>query len=78
MSTEERGLVQRLMADADPSAELIASVIAAVQARGGIAAARARARELARQAEAELDGLPASPYRDALRDCLVYAVERRS
>lgn len=78
MSPEERALVERLMADADPSAELVASVVAAVEARGGIAAARARAQDLARQAEAELESLPHSPYRDALRDCVVYAVERRS
>lgn len=78
MSPEERRLVERLMADPDPSAELIGSVIAAVEARGGIAAARARAQELARRAEAELEGLPPSHFRDALRDCLVYAVERRS
>lgn len=78
MSREERSLVERLMADAEPSEELIASVIAAVEARGGIAAARARAQEWVRAAEAELEGLPPSPYREALRDCLIYAIERRS
>ena len=44
----------------------------------GLDYARRRALELAQQADAELDILPSSPARDALRDSITYAVERRS
>ena len=74
----ERRQVQQLMADPAPSDELIHEVIGAVAARGGVAAAQERALKLAQRAEAELDQLPESPAREALRDCLSYAVERRS
>jgi geranylgeranyl pyrophosphate synthase len=49
-----------------------------VAAAGGLDYARRRALELAQQAEAELDILPPSSARDALRDSIAYAVERRS
>jgi len=49
-----------------------------VAAAGGLDYARRRALELAQQADAELDILPPSPARDALRDSIAYAVERRS
>jgi octaprenyl-diphosphate synthase len=76
LAPEERRLVEQLMQDPEPSDDLIQAVIGAVTARGGLAAARSRALELARRAEAELERLPAGPAREALRDCLVYAVER--
>lgn len=75
---EERRLVQQLMADATPSDDLIHAVVAMVSAHGGVAAAQERAQRLVERAEAELDRLPAGTARDALRDCLTYAVERRS
>ncbi|MBI4500099.1 MAG: polyprenyl synthetase family protein [Gemmatimonadetes bacterium] len=78
LSSEDRKLVERLMADPAPPDDLIDSVIAAVEARGGLAAAHERAQQLALQAETELDAVPSGPARDALRDCLVYAIERRS
>jgi octaprenyl-diphosphate synthase len=78
MSSEERKSVEGLMAHANPPDELIDSVISIVEARGGLAAAHERAQEFALQAETELDRLPAGSAREALRDCLVYAVERRS
>ena len=77
-SGEERRVVQQLMADPAPSDDLIHAVVALVGARGGVAAARERAQRLAERAEAELDQLPAVAARDALRDCLTYAIERRS
>ena len=40
--------------------------------------ARRHALEHAQQAEAELETLPPSAARDALRDSITYAVERRS
>jgi geranylgeranyl pyrophosphate synthase len=53
-------------------------VIRQVAAAGGLDYARRRALELAQQAEAELDILPPSLARDALRESIAYAVERRS
>ena len=67
-----------LMDAAEPGDDLVAEVIRLVEASGGLEAARQRALELAQQAEAELDVLPASPARDALQGSIAYAVERRS
>jgi octaprenyl-diphosphate synthase len=78
MSRDERKLVEQLMADPTPPDSLIESVITLVEARGGLAAAHRRAQEFALQAEGELDAVQPGPARDALRDCLVYAIERRS
>ena len=74
----EQRLVVRLMATPDPGEDLVAEVIRLVDAAGGLDYARRRALDLAQQAEAELDILPASLARDALRDSIAYAVERRS
>jgi octaprenyl-diphosphate synthase len=78
MTREDRALVERLMADPTPSDGLIESVIGVVDARGGLAAAHERAQQFSLQAEAELDAVQPGAARDALRDCLVYAIERRS
>ena len=78
MRAGDRGLVAELMTTPDPADALVAEVIARVTAAGGLDYARRRALELAQQADAELDILPASPARDALRDSIAYAVERRS
>jgi len=56
----------------------MSDAMAIVHGRGGVEMARARAASYAEQADAELEGLPPSPARDALVDCLTYAVERRS
>ena len=73
-----RRVVAALMEAAEPSDDLVAEVIRQVEAAGGLEVARQRALELAQQAEAELDVLPASPARDALQGSIAYAVERRS
>lgn len=78
MSEAERGVVQTLMADLTPSDELVARVVALVRERGGVEVARERAADYAARAEVELAALPESPTRDALVDCLTYAIERRS
>lgn len=78
MTREERALVERLMGDPSPADGLIEAVIAVVDARGGLAAAHERAHQFALQAESELEAVPSGPARDALRDCLVYSIERRS
>jgi len=78
MPAEGRGVVAELMEAAEPSDDLVAEVIRMVEAAGGLETARQRALDLAQQAEAELDVLPASPARDALQGSIAYAVERRS
>jgi octaprenyl-diphosphate synthase len=78
MAPAERQLVVRLMDAPDPSDAIVADVIRAVEAAGGLEYARGRALERAQQAEADLEALAATPERDALRECITYAVERRS
>jgi octaprenyl-diphosphate synthase len=78
MAPDGRRLVERLMEEPEPSDQLVADVISWVNDAGGLTAARQRALALAQEAERTLDGLPASPARDALRDSITYAVERRS
>jgi octaprenyl-diphosphate synthase len=78
LSAAERQVVTRLMTTADPNDAEVAEVIRLAEAAGGLGYARRRALELAQQAEAELAVLPVSPAREALRDCIAYAVERRS
>ena len=75
---EERQTVIRLMATSDPSDAQVAEVIRLVEAGGGLEFARQRALDLAQQADAELAALPPSLAREALRDSIAYAVERRS
>jgi octaprenyl-diphosphate synthase len=77
MEQAERDLVVALMGDPEPSVASVAEVIDTVDRRGGIAAAQTRAQEFALLAEAEIDTLPASGARDALRDCITYVVQRR-
>jgi octaprenyl-diphosphate synthase len=78
MPPADRRLVGELMAAPEPADALVAQVVRCVAAAGGLDYARRRALELAQQAEAELDILPPSSARDALRDSIAYAVERRS
>ena len=78
MPPADRRLVAELMASPEPPDAVVAEVVRCVAAAGGLDYARRRALELAQQADAELDLLPASPARDALRDSIAYAVERRS
>ncbi|HEX4574629.1 MAG TPA: polyprenyl synthetase family protein [Gemmatimonadales bacterium] len=78
MGPDDRRLVSELLATPEPDAALVTTVIARVTAAGGLDYARRRALELAQQAEAELERLPPSRARDALRDSIGYAVERRN
>jgi octaprenyl-diphosphate synthase len=78
LTPEERQTVVRLMATSDPSDAQVAEVIRLVEAGGGLETARRRALDLAQRADAELSALPASTAREALRDGIAYAVERRS
>ena len=61
----------------EPTDAQIQAVVAAVADAGGLDYARERALRLAEQADGELDALPASPARDALRASITYVVDRR-
>jgi len=78
MAHAQRALVGRLMDTPAPGDDIVGEVIRIVDSVGGLEYARRRAFEHAQQAEAELDHLAPSPARDALRDSITYAVERRS
>ncbi|MCZ6917588.1 MAG: polyprenyl synthetase family protein [Gemmatimonadetes bacterium] len=78
MAPRELTQVERLMADPEPADDLIAEIVASVRRVGGVDLARERAQGLALVAERELGGVPDGPARQALRGCLVYAVDRRS
>lgn len=78
MTATERRLVQQLMTVPAPADDLIGSVIEVVEQRGGIAAARERAQQLTLSADAQLEAVPPGRARDALRETLTYAIERRS
>jgi octaprenyl-diphosphate synthase len=77
MTDAERQAVTRLMQAEQPSDDQIAEVVAAVGRAGGLDYARDRAQRLSLQAERELDVLPASPARDALRAAIGYVLDRR-
>ncbi|HEY8105948.1 MAG TPA: polyprenyl synthetase family protein, partial [Gemmatimonadales bacterium] len=78
MSEAERRGVGRLLRSAEPGDEQIAEGISAVARAGGLEYARERAQRLGQQADAELDLLPSSPARDALRASITYVLDRRS
>lgn len=73
----QRARATRLMETPEPSEGLIAEVMADVAEVGGLIYARDRAQQLAAQAEATLEELPASPARETLRASLAYVLERR-
>jgi len=78
MDAAGRRCVADLMATAAPADEQVAEVMRLVEASGGLEYARRHALEHAQQAEAELEILPPSAAREALRDSITYAVERHS
>ncbi len=73
----ERREVEALFAEQEPGEARVARVIELVTSHGGLQYARQRAEAYAARAEAALEELPPSQERDALRDAIVYAVERR-
>lgn len=78
MDAGERLRVEELMRNPLPSDEQISAVIRAVEVRGGISYALQRAHEFGDYAEMQLERVPPGKARDALRDCISYAVERQS
>jgi len=77
LAPAERQLVQALFSASAPREEQVAGVVQLVEQYDGLAYARERAASFAAEAEAALEDLPESAARDALRDAIVYAVERR-
>jgi octaprenyl-diphosphate synthase len=77
MGEADRRAVTRLLQSPEPSDEQIAEVITAVSQSGGLEYARERAWQLAQVAEGELDLLPPSAARDALRASITYVIDRR-
>jgi octaprenyl-diphosphate synthase len=59
-------------------AGIAAQILSETRALGGVTLARERARALATQAIAELEAVPASRFRDGLRDLAILSVERKS
>ncbi len=78
MAESERKAVAALLRSAEPADAQIAEVIGAVARAGGLDYARERAQRLGQQADAELDVLPSSPARDALRASITYVLDRRN
>ncbi|HET8654746.1 MAG TPA: polyprenyl synthetase family protein [Longimicrobiaceae bacterium] len=76
-SPGERATVEALFDDPEPDDGRIAAVVQAVRERGGLDYARERALAFAQNAAGALEGLPDGPALQALRDSIVYAVERR-
>jgi len=77
MEERERRAVTRLLHAAEPTDQQIAEVIEAVRRTGGLDYARERALRLAQAADAELDLLPPSAARNALRASITYVIDRR-
>ena len=77
MDAAGRRRVEALMSSAEPNDTQIGGVIAAVTEAGGLDYARERALRLAQQADGELDALPPSRGRDALKAAITYVVDRR-
>jgi octaprenyl-diphosphate synthase len=78
MAESERRAVAGLLRNAEPADGQIADVIGAVARAGGLDYARERAQRIGQQADAELDLLPPSSARDALRASITYVLDRRS
>jgi octaprenyl-diphosphate synthase len=73
-----RQRINELFAAEAPEDELIMDVIAIVADAGGIAYARRRGEQFAREAEDALSEIPDSPVRTALTDAISYVMDRRS
>jgi octaprenyl-diphosphate synthase len=77
MGAPDRRRVEALMDTAEPDDTQIGEIVSTVAEAGGLDYARERALRLAQQADGELDALPPSPARDALRAAITYVVDRR-
>jgi octaprenyl-diphosphate synthase len=73
----ERAQVDAFFRDPEPTDDAIHEVIDLVARHGGLEYAHERALQAAQRAGDALEGLPEGPALEALRDSIVYAVERR-
>jgi octaprenyl-diphosphate synthase len=76
MPAADRGVVERLFAEAEPDDGLIAHVIGIVDECGGLEYARRRGERFADEAAEALLDLPESRATAALRDAIAYVMER--
>lgn len=76
MSAADRAVVEGLFAESEPDDEMIANVIAIVEECGGLEYARRRGERFADEAAEALSDLPESRATAALRDAIVYVMER--
>jgi octaprenyl-diphosphate synthase len=77
LSRAERADVEAFFRDPEPSDDAIHEVVELVARHGGLEYARDRALQAAQRAHEALEGLPEGAVLEALRDSIVYAVERR-
>jgi len=70
--------VRAQLGDKGVSAEVAAEILVETRKAGGVARARETALALCADAVTELEAVPPSPFRDALRDLCVLSVERQS
>ncbi|HZO20800.1 MAG TPA: polyprenyl synthetase family protein [Gemmatimonadaceae bacterium] len=76
MSAADRAVVEALFDEREPDDEMIGSVIAIVEECGGLEYARRRGERFADEAAEALSDLPDSRATAALRDAIVYVMER--
>jgi octaprenyl-diphosphate synthase len=76
MSAADRAVVERLFADSEPDDELMAKVIGIVDECGGLEYAKRRGEGFADEAADALSKVPESHATAALRDAIVYVMER--
>ncbi|MBV9110796.1 MAG: polyprenyl synthetase family protein [Gemmatimonadetes bacterium] len=72
-----RARVEAFFRDPEPSDDAIHEMVEVVSRHGGLEYARAQALAAAQRAHEALEGLPEGPALEALRDSIIYAVERR-
>jgi octaprenyl-diphosphate synthase len=70
--------VRAQLGDRGVAANVAAEILAETRRAGGVALARDKARALAAESVLELELVPPSTFRDALRDLAVLSVERKS
>jgi octaprenyl-diphosphate synthase len=71
-----RQRVRGLVGERGVSAEIALDLLNSVRAAGGVEMARQKAKQLAESAVAALELVPASPYREALRDLAFLSADR--
>jgi len=77
LGKEDRAAVDAFFRDPEPTDAAIHEVVEMVGRHGGLEYARGLALQSAQRAHEALEGLPEGPALEALRDSIVYAVERR-